>query len=161
MLSKNILRRNIERTLIMKTEQIKGAVQRLIKKLDTSDPFEIAQSLGIIVNIVPLGKIRGMYNTEYRQKFIHINSSLSRRKQRFVCAHELGHAMLHPDNNTHFLRGHTMYSIGRFEKEATYFAACLIISDDDLNEYNYYTHEQLSKLFGVDVDVVRLRVNGI
>lgn len=145
----------------MKAEQIKRTAQRLMHKFETSDPFEMAHSLGIIIVIEPLGKIRGLYNTEYRQKFIHINNGLSRRHQTFVCAHELGHAVLHPDNNTHFLRGHTLYSINRYEKEAHLFAAFLLISDADLQENRHMTYEQMARLTGLSEDIVRMRVNGI
>lgn len=143
----------------MRSAAINETVSKLIRKYETRNPLAIAREMGIQVCYEELGEIRGFYSSIGRIKFIHINKRC--KNQKFVCAHELGHAVLHPDSSTHFLRSRTVYSIGRFEKEATYFAACLIISDDELNEYNYYTHEQLSKLFGVDEDVVRLRVNGV
>lgn len=145
----------------MKSEQIKKAAQRLMRKFETSDPFEMAHSLGIIIVIEPLGQIRGLYNTEYKQKFIHINDRLSHKQQTFVCAHELGHAVLHTGTNTHFLRGHTLYSLNRYEKEAHLFAAFILISDDDLEENKYLTYEQMARLTGISEDIVRMRVNGI
>lgn len=48
-----------------------------------------------------------------------------------------------------------------FEKEATYFASCLLIGDDDLDEYRHFTYEQLGKMFGVDEKIVRIRVEGL
>lgn len=144
----------------MRADAISGIAAKLTDEY-SRDPCYIARSLGIIVNFEPLYRLNGFYNTAYRQKFIHINSQLSHRAQRFVCAHELGHAILHPDNNTHFLRNHTLYPISRYEKEATYFASCLLISDDDLNEYRHFTYEQLGKVFGVDEKIVRIRVEGI
>ena len=144
----------------MKADAISGIAAKLADEY-SRDPCCIARSLGIIVTFEPLYQINGFYNTAYRQKFIHINSQLTRREQRFVCAHELGHAILHPDNNTHFLRNHTLYPISRYEKEATYFASCLLIRDDDLAEYRHFTYEQLGKMFGVDEKIARLRIEGL
>ena len=59
------------------------------------------------------------------------------------------------------MRKHTLFSVDRFEKEATYFASCLLIGDDDLAEYRHFTYEQLGKVFGVDEKIARLRVEGI
>ena len=111
----------------MRADAISGIAAKLADEY-SRDPCYIARSLGIIVNFEPLYRLNGFYNTAYRQKFIHINSQLSHRAQRFVCAHELGHAILHPDNNTHFLRNHTLYPISRYEKEATYFLSVTMIS---------------------------------
>lgn len=144
----------------MRADEISGIATKLVDEY-SRDPYYIARSIGIVVTFEPLFQINGFYNTAYRQKFIHINSQLSCRSQRIVCAHELGHAILHPDNNTHFLRSYTLYPISRYEKEATYFASCLLIGDDDLAEYKHFTYEQLGKLFGVDDTIVRLRVEGV
>ena len=131
----------------------------LVRRHESRNPLTIARELGINVVFEELGSINGYYNSIGRVRFIHINSSC--RNRSLVCAHELGHAILHPDNNTHFLRNHTLYPISRYEKEATYFASCLLISDDDLNEYRYFTYEQLGKVFGVDEKIVKIRVEGI
>ena len=71
----------------------------LCRKCDTRDPFTIAAKLGIRVLHEPLGSIRGYYSRTHRIKFIHINQDLSKERQRQVCAHELGHAILHPKSN--------------------------------------------------------------
>ena len=138
---------------------ITETVEKLAKKYGSRNPAVIARDLGIVVVIENLGSIRGYFNSVGRNRFIHINADC--RNRNLVCAHELGHAVLHPDASTHFMRKHTLYSIDRYEKEATYFASCLIIGNDDLNEYKHYTYEQLGKLFGVDEKIVRLRVEGI
>lgn len=45
-----------------------------------------------------------------RIKMIHINDHLDETLQRFTCAHELGHALLHHDINTTFLKAKTFFS---------------------------------------------------
>ena len=46
-------------------------------------------------------------------------------RQLFTCAHELGHAVMHPKANTPFLREHTLFSVNKLEIEANRFAVCL------------------------------------
>ena len=96
---------------------IKHKVDMLCRKCDTRDPFTIAAKLGIRVLHEPLGSIRGYYSRTHRIKFIHINQDLSKERQRQVCAHELGHAILHPKSNTPFLRANTLYSVNKLETE--------------------------------------------
>jgi len=91
------------RNLILQT------IKSLCSKAGTRDPFTIAEYLHIIVLQENLGSIRGYYNVVSRQKFIHINENLSDEEQCFTCAHELGHALLHPKANTPFLRENTLW----------------------------------------------------
>ncbi|WP_371916012.1 ImmA/IrrE family metallo-endopeptidase [Paenibacillus sp. P3E] len=50
----------------------------------------------------------GYYNSSRRLQMIHINNTASQQDQRFTCAHELGHVILHPNVNTPFLRRLTL-----------------------------------------------------
>lgn len=132
-------------------------VKRLIKKHKTNNPFLIAENENIIVLFEPLGSINGYYNKYVRQKFIHINSSLPKEMQLVTCAHELGHARLHPNANTPFFRSNTFYSINKLEKQANYFAAELLINDDfSVNDYTIY---QLASLYNVPVELMKLKYN--
>lgn len=79
---------------------IKKYVLNIVAKYQTIDPFEIARQKNIIVLFEDLGNTLGFYNTYKRFKFIHINNQINETTQRFVCAHELGHAVLHPKANT-------------------------------------------------------------
>lgn len=68
-------------------------------------PFEIADQLNINVHLLHLPEeINRFYKSEKRNRFIIINNHLSETMQRFVCAPELGHAILHPRSNTPFSR---------------------------------------------------------
>lgn len=138
---------------------IKEIAERTVKHCGTRNPFVAAESLGIIVSFESLGSIRGYYSKARKQKFIHINSDLPECLQKFVCAHELGHSILHPDSNTPFLRENTLLSVDRLEIEANQFAACLLLTDADLNEYiEYgYTSEQISMCSGLPEPLVRYK----
>ena len=142
---------------------IKQTVDSLCHKHDTRDPFEIARQLGIIVLYEPLGSIRGFYSRSKRQKFIHINHNLCSEQQRIVCAHELGHAVLHPDSNTPFLRSNTFFSVNKFEIEANRFMVQLLITDSQLLEYAQYgyTVSQLAQSAGIPEALIQYRIENI
>lgn len=114
---------------------IKGKVTNLIKKHNTNDPFKIADYENILVVREELGKTFGYYSYHKRFKFIHINEKLDETLQKFVCAHELGHAKLHPKANTPFLRANTLFSVEKIELEANTFAVELLLPDESILEY--------------------------
>jgi Zn-dependent peptidase ImmA (M78 family) len=75
-----------------------------------------------------MGEYLGYYNMSNKIKVICINNSLPCHKQRFVCAHELGHAILHPSINLPFFSHHTFFSKEKIEHEANIFASLLLFS---------------------------------
>lgn len=139
---------------------IRKKVTKLKKKYGTNNPFELASYLGISIFFEELGSINGYYNKQLRMKQIHINQELPDHIQKFTCAHELGHALLHPDSNTPFLRNHTGFSIDRMEIEADKFAVELLIPKNELMEYQDFTTDQLSRLFGYHTRLIELRMKG-
>ena len=76
----------------------------------------------------------------------------------FTCAHELGHAILHPNASTPFLRANTLYSIDKLEQEANSFATNLLISDEIIYENRHLTISQLSRLLGYEQELIKLRL---
>jgi Zn-dependent peptidase ImmA (M78 family) len=137
--------------------QIKALVNSLCEKCGSRSPFEIANQKSIIVLHERLGSVQGYYNRCCRQKFIHINSDIPDYRSKVVCAHELGHAILHPQANTPFLRNYTWYSIGKYEREANQFAAELICSDEELSEYRGCSISELSCAFGIDEELIKYK----
>ena len=136
---------------------IRKKIKSLIRKYDTNNPFELADHLGIKIIFEPLGSINGYYNKQLRMKQIHINSELDRHMQRFTAAHELGHALLHPNTNTPFLRNNTRLNLNKYEIEANKFAIELLIQDDDLIDCQEYTTEQIARIFGYAEELIHLR----
>ena len=133
-------------------------IEKLVNICGSRNPINIAKFLGIIILYEPLGTINGFYNTAFRHKFIHVNENLPSCMQYFTIAHELAHAILHPNLNTQFLRDCTFFSINKYEIEANSFAVNLIISDDDLEEYKGCTIEQLSSIYGLPISIIKLRL---
>lgn len=90
---------------------------------------------------------------------IHINSTASQQDQRFTCAHELGHVILHPNVNTPFLRRHTFYSVDRIEREANQFAVELLMPDELLYESKHedFTVQEAGLIYGVPPGLEELK----
>ena len=137
---------------------IKNIVSTLTKKYNTSNPFELAEALKIAVFFESLGAINGYYNNLLRMKQIHINDSLNGQESKYTCAHELGHALLHPNASTPFLRSKTLLSVDKMEIEANTFAVHLLIPDDIIIENSQYTTAQLARFLGYDQGLIELRL---
>lgn len=137
---------------------VNDTILRLIKKYSTSDPFELADALNITIFYEELGTINGYYNKPLRMKQIHINHNLNEQDARFTCAHELGHAILHPNASTPFLRSKTFLSVDKLEIEANMFAVNLLIPDKTIMENADFTTEQLSRMLGYNQKLIELRL---
>ncbi len=137
---------------------ISKIVLHLIKKCETRNPFDIADSLNITIFFEELGSINGYYNKPLRMKQIHINQNLDCNEKYFTCAHELGHALLHPNSSTPFLRKSTFLSVDKLEIEANKFAMELLISNEVLEENREFTVEQLSRMLGYHEKLIKLRL---
>ena len=140
---------------------IRREVEKLVKKHNTTNPFDIASGENIIILEESLGSICGYYNKIYRQKFIHINSSLNEMTKAFTCAHELGHSTLHPNSNTPFLKSNTLFSICKLENQANLFASHLLISDEVLDNYKGYSIEQIAAFENIPVQLLKLKFGGV
>ncbi|AVO22620.1 ImmA/IrrE family metallo-endopeptidase [Aeribacillus composti] len=114
---------------------IMRTLDREIKKHRTNNPFEIAKNRNIIIRYFPLGQTLGFYMKNVRHQVITINSDIEDYLKKFVCAHELGHAILHKDENTPFLHKNTLFSKDKIEREANEFAVHLLLHGENLEDY--------------------------
>lgn len=131
----------------------------LAKKYGTNNPIEIAQSMGIQVIWEDLGSIHGYYCKYLRIKQIHINSQLPEQLKVFTGAHELGHAIFHPNVSTPFLKAHTYQCVDMLEIEANKFALELLIPDSEILDYACnYTIEQIARIYGYHEKLIELRL---
>lgn len=109
--------------------------RNLIRRYYSSCPYEIAGSLRIHVRFDELPKsVRGFYSKTLGQRFIVISNDLPSEWQRFVCAHELGHAVLHPGTNHYFLTTQPLLVPGKYEREANRFACDLLTEGEVIRE---------------------------
>lgn len=137
---------------------VKDVVNNLVTRYKTSDPFELASQRNIhVIEFNLHHEIKGFYKYDKRNKYIVLNSNLENFQQKFVCAHELGHAELHSRLNTPFLRASTLYSSSRVEVEANTFAVELLIPDSAISPEYQSTIFEAAAEYGVPREVVHLK----
>ncbi len=118
------------------TNRIVAAVHELTCRASSRDPFKICEELDIRIRYHELGSIKAYYFCQSRIKNIVINSSADDNLKKVLCAHELGHAVLHDRLVSH----HAFHETSLFdsttptEYEANLFAAELLIGDEDIIE---------------------------
>ncbi|SFM40501.1 ImmA/IrrE family metallo-endopeptidase [Pelosinus propionicus] len=135
----------------------KMAAERIIKKYHTNCPFQIAREMGVDIQFERLKDTLGYFNTYKRIKIIHINQELNEQDQRFTCAHELAHSVLHVAVNTPFLQRSTLFSVSKIEREANTFAVELLLPDSLFQQYTGTTLFALAEMCGVPHDLARLK----
>lgn len=101
----------------------------------TNDPYEIAKRLGIVV-LHRENHIKDFtaqtFKIEGYPTIISINNAYTEFSKKILCAHELGHALLHENCVNHFANtSNNVFS--NVEKEANLFAISLL-TDYDIDE---------------------------
>lgn len=142
--------------MILLKRDIKKLVSYYVKKFDTTNPFEIADALGIMVQTGKLG-FEGCYMFLKNHRCIFLNEDLSDCDKLFVMAHELGHAIMHRKDNCYFIRNQTLLLNSKKESEANTFAVELLVPDNIVLEYQNYSVQQLSMLLGYDEKLLQLK----
>lgn len=117
-------------------------------KFGENDPMSLAKAMQIMVLPQPMGRgdscCRGFYFSAYGEKVIVVNADLDASLQRIICAHEMGHAVLH--GNCRELQAYHDFSLFDqaevAEYEANLFAAELLLPDEEvidlLNEDGFF-----------------------
>ncbi len=137
---------------------IRQRVDKLVRLHQTRNPFEIIKGMNVILVFHPLEGIRGFYQYFQRNNIIYIDENLPESEQIFVCAHELGHMILHKDSNALFMDSKTHFNVDSYEIEANKFAMELLISDEILEENKEFTIEQVCRMLGYHEKLIRLRL---
>lgn len=113
--------------------------EEILEEFGGRNIFETAENSGAKVWYRPLGGLKGFYICENGCRYIVVNDELDRTTKAVVCAHELGHDMLHRELSAGGIRENTLFlSSDKTEREANLFAACVLISDESvLDEASY------------------------
>ena len=130
----------------------------LVRNYVTRNPFEIIRSLNVIVVYYPLEGVNGFYQYFQRNNIIYIDERLSENEKMFVCAHELGHMLLHKKANAIFMDSRTQLNTTKYELEADRFAMDLLVSDEVFEEHLDFTVSQFSRLLGYNKKLIELRL---
>ena len=146
-------------------EYIQNVANKLIKKFDTRDPFQLCQAIGVEVFYADLGSLKGMYKYLKKNRFAVINENLDPFTKTLVCAHELGHDILHQNLARKVcLQEFILYDMkSRPEYEANLFASEILLSDDIIFNLarDGYDIEQISKELCVDINLIALKVSSM
>ena len=137
--------------------KFKHMAESLVRKFKTRNPFEIANALGYIVVRVPLKGIRGFYQHIHRCTIIYIDVALHEWDAAFVCAHEIGHVLLHRGYNRIFMDANTYFKVDQYEIEADRFAVCLRFSDATILPFITMPTEFYAVAIGVSTELAEYR----
>lgn len=148
----------------MSYSYIENLAYSLIVKYETKNPFEISKSLGIkIMYRSDFTKLKGMYAIISDNKYIFINSNLEPEMQEIICAHELGHALLHEDlAKSSILQEFMLYDMkSRPEYEANLFASSLLISSDDFLDLAHEGYDifQIASILKTDINLLLIKLS--
>lgn len=137
--------------------EVRDIVEQLCKKYKTRNPYELVNEMGIILQYGEgMDNVRGFYLYANRIKLICIGNNMPEYMEKFVVAHELGHAVMHKHSSAPFLQT-TLFSVDKLEMEANKFATELVITDEVLFEHWDYTIDQWSMYYGLPREIIELR----
>lgn len=136
---------------------IKRFVNDIAYHHDTRDPFRIAAEYDIHILYEELRKNLGYFSNLFRIKTIRINNHADPFLQPFICAHELGHALLHPHAGTHAFNRNSFIANCKIEKEANQFAVELLFPDELIAGHPEIDIYNLARTFGIPYQLVYLK----
>lgn len=125
---------------------------------ETRNPITIANNLGIVVHCHTLRECRGYYMKALDQHYITIAVDLPKMVKMFVCAHEIGHFLLHQRINRLFMDYRTYMIPDRFENEADKFAAQLLFSQPMLSPDFSVSESEMAEILNVPKNNVSTRL---
>lgn len=140
---------------------IVDTAQEVLEKYGGRDVFETAENSGANVWFRKLGGLKGFYICENEERYIVINEELDDVMKKVICAHEFGHDMLHRELSVGGIREGTLFlDTNKTEREANLFAACLLISDEELLDAAYESADvsHVASLLGYPTEIVKYKI---
>ena len=124
--------------MMISYESISKSVCNAMSGTGETDPFRICKELGILTLFAPMGTFpgacKGFFLSQSRKMAVTVNSDLSEELQRIICAHELGHAVLHRKGaGLKAFHDFILFdTVSHYEYEANLFAAELLLRDKEV-----------------------------
>ena len=111
--------------------------ERLALRYDTRDPFELLDSMHVVLEFsysFEKTGLKGFCTVMNKTRYVVINGKLSSVEKRVVAAHEAGHLIRHAsDLQIGAFKDNDIYmATGKKEREANVFAADFLIRDEDV-----------------------------
>ncbi len=141
--------------------EIRKSAADAVRQYGTRDPFTLARKMHIELLVRELGTLKGFYKDVYGTPFIFLSRHLSRGEATLVCAHELGHHLLHRQFAAFGFEEVSVFSpASRREYEANLFAAELLLDAKEVFDAARAgcTAAQIAAELGADVRLVELKL---
>ena len=131
------------------SNKIYKIVDYLVNEYGTKDPFELCQHLGIVVRFISVGE--GFAFASSGLIMIN-NKKYTEKSLRVICAHELGHVVLHnKDKINCFDRSYSLEKIEK-DRQANIFAAYLLFEDNNDIKFKNMNSYMLSNFINSYID---------
>ena len=104
---------------------------------------------------------KGVYTRVNGIQIIFINSNLCDFERRMVLAHELGHAVLHPDVDFSDIKKIDEVTLAKYEFEADTFASEILLDDDLLSKYHDCSIDDIASNEGVYKKFVLIKLRNL
>lgn len=141
--------------------EVRKSAADAVRQYGTRDPFTLAREMHIELLVRELGTLKGFYKDVYGTPFIFLSRHLSRGEATLVCAHELGHHLLHRQFAAFGFEEVSVFSpASRREYEANLFAAELLLDTKEVFDAARAgcTAAQIAAELGADVRLVELKL---
>lgn len=133
----------------------------LVETYDTCDIYELYNCLEIKVRRLDDSNIllqdnESIYYRDYLGlEVVFIKSDLTLEYEKFVLAHELGHAIIHTDIYTAAFNKN-LINTGKYEKQAHYFALKLLGLNNNLSveDFKGFTLDQIASSLNLPKDIL-------
>lgn len=119
------------------TDRAIRAAKKAAKQAGSRDPFRVARELDVEILEEDFVRQKGAFCMVEGYPFIFLNTHLGDEEKRAVCAHELGHAVLHKAQAARgALCEFDLFAMATgMEYEANVFASEVLIDTRELKEY--------------------------
>lgn len=155
-----------ERPLWLQYKEQRLSTAQILIEMKVREPpvpiFNLVEWLDVHLQFVPSPGWDGAVQSNNLHADIWIDATAATNRQRFTCAHELGHLMLHPLGS--MFRDHYSEEIGfhpPHEQDANRFAAAILMPKFMLHPRVYHTRAtipQIAESFGVSVQALSIRL---
>lgn len=144
--------------------EVRRRAAQVLREYGTNDPFALAREMHIEILVRELGTLKGFYKDVYGAPFIFLSRRLTRGEARLVCAHELGHHLLHRQFAAFGFEEVSVFSpASRREYEANLFAAELLLDTREIFDAARAgrTAGEIAAECGADVRLVELKLSSM
>lgn len=147
----------------MTLQKIYRLGEELVADANSRNPFQIADEIGLQIQMVKdFTVLKGVYMILHEVPWAFINDNLDEQLKRIVCAHEIGHHVLHQDlvRQTMLQEFSLFDRQNRPEYEANVLAAEVLLPDTEVLDMIYhcgYDAFQIARCTGSNVNLVALK----